>query len=247
DHMVLQQNSEVSIWGTDLPKTKIVVHASWGEDNTVYTDEGGKWKLQMTTGEAGGPYTLEIKGSEKILLQDVLLGEVWLCSGQSNMQMPMKGFNGQPVYKSNDLILNSSNAELRLFHVKKNMSKEPLDDIEGTWQQSSPEVVRDFSAVAYMFGKMLQQKLNVLVGIICSSVGGTRIESWTSKESLNQIDHDIANTSTVEIDRNTPSVLYNAMIHPLVPYGIKGVIWYQGESNRRNYKQYKTLFPAMIN
>lgn len=247
NHMVLQQNSEVSIWGNDLPNTKIEIHASWGEDNTVYSDDDGKWKLQLTTKEAGGPYTLKIHGTEKIQLHDVLLGEVWLCSGQSNMQMPVKGFNGQPVNKSNDIILNSSNTALRLFHVKRNMSKKPLENIEGTWQSSSPEVVRDFSAVAYMYGKMLQEKLNVPVGIICSSVGGTRIESWISKETLSRnSDHNI-HTTTTEIDRNTPSVLYNAMIHPLIPYGIKGVIWYQGESNRRNYKDYKTLFPAMIN
>lgn len=247
DHMVLQRDSNVALWGTDLPNTKIEIQGSWGEENETYADEKGSWELKLKTKEAGGPYTLEIHGSEKIQLQDVMLGEVWLCSGQSNMQMPMKGFNGQPVNGSNDLILESTNTNLRLFHVNKNMSKKPLKGIEGTWQQSTPEVVRNFSAVAYMYGKMLQHKLQVPVGIICSSVGGTRIESWTNKETLIHGGYNYDTSTTAQdIDRHTPSVLYNAMIHPLAPYRIKGVIWYQGESNRSNYQQYETLFPAMI-
>ncbi|MBC9798587.1 sialate O-acetylesterase [Sinomicrobium weinanense] len=248
DHMVLQQNSEVALWGTDKPGTKIEADAGWGGKSTVVTDKHGKWKLSLKTEKAGGPYTVEIRGTEKILLEDVLLGEVWLCSGQSNMEMPIKGFRGQPVNGSNDLVLNSSNPQLRLFHVGRNMSREPLDSCEGTWQQSSPEAVLKFSAVAYLYGKMLQEKINVPVGIICSSFGGTRAEAWTRKKTL--ADEGFGTDTkdhTEKINKNDPSVLYNAMIHPLIPYGIKGVIWYQGESNRGNHGQYAKLFPTMIN
>ncbi|UGU15944.1 sialate O-acetylesterase [Sinomicrobium kalidii] len=249
DHMVLQQNAEVAVWGTDRPNTRIKARTGWGEKSTAVTDESGKWKLSVKTGKAGGPYTLEIKGSEKIVLEDVLLGEVWLCSGQSNMEMPVKGFKGQPVYGSNDLVMNASSPQLRLFHVKRNMSRQPLDTCQGAWQRSSPGTVLNFSAVAYMYGKLLQQQIKVPVGIICSSFGGTRVEAWTSKETLSATGLDVeANRkkNMPEIDKNTSSVLYNGMIRPLIPYGIKGVIWYQGESNRGNHEQYKTLFSAMI-
>ncbi|WP_461533162.1 sialate O-acetylesterase [Sinomicrobium sp.] len=248
DHMVLQRETEVSIWGTDNPDTKISISTEWGEKASAVTDADGKWKLTVKTTDAGDPYTIEIKGSEKIVLSDVLLGEVWLCSGQSNMQMPMKGFNGQPINNSNDIVLNSTNPQLRLFHVKRDMSDNPKENYEGSWKQATPEAVFNFSAVAYMYGSMLQEKLGVPVGIINSSVGGTRVEAWTRNEVLTDPKLGVkVKMGKSEMDKNNASVLYNAMIHPLIPYGIKGVLWYQGESNRGNHEEYKTLFPAMIN
>ncbi len=248
NQMVLQQNAEVLIWGTDKPNTKINIKTSWGGKANTKTDSKGDWKTVIKTINAGGPYSITIKGSNNIELQDILLGEVWLCSGQSNMEMPLSGFPGQPVYGANELIMNSTNNQLRLFHVKRNTSDKPLSSCEGLWKKSTPENTAKFSAVAYTYGKILQEMLKVPVGIICSSVGGTRVEAWTNNKTLiaNGFDfHSIKNPSETTV--NSPSALFNAMISPLIPYTIKGVIWYQGESNRYNAEQYKQLFPAMIN
>ncbi len=248
-HMVLQQNTHVAIWGTDKPNTKITISANWNEKQTTVSDKNGHWKLHIKTGKAGGPFTLKIMGSTNVTLNDILLGEVWLCSGQSNMEMPMNGFAGQPITGSNDILLNSDNDEIRLFNVKRNMSTNPLDTCGGTWHVSNAETVENFSAVAYLYGKMLQEKLKVPVGIICSSVGGTRVEAWTKKEVLEQLkfEYKKKQNPNQKIDKNDPSALFNAMIQPLIPFTIKGVLWYQGESNISNASQYKERFSAMIN
>jgi len=247
DHMVLQQRSNVAVWGHDRPGTRVRVKTSWGIAATTVTGNDGTWKLLIKTGNAGGPYTLTISGSRTITLKDVLLGEVWLCSGQSNMEMPVSGFQGQPVMESNALILNSSNTQLRLYSVKPHREKEPASTCEGSWQAAAPETVAHFSAVAYLYGQQLQKLLNVPVGIICSSVGGTRVEAWTKKEVLAETGFTFSSKKdSVVPDKNDPSVLFNAMIHPLIPFGIKGVVWYQGESNRVNHQQYKDRFSAMI-
>lgn len=248
-HMVLQQNTQVAIWGIDKPNTKITVSANWNEKQTTISDKNGHWKLHINTIKAGGPYTLKVSGSSNVTLTDVLLGEVWLCSGQSNMEMPINGFPGQPVIGSNEIILNSDYPQMRLFTVKKNMSNNPLDSCTGIWQPANPETAGNFSAVAYLYGKILQAKLKVPVGIICSSFGGTRVEAWTKKDVLEQINFEYKKNQnpTEKIDKNDPSVLFNAMIHPLVPFTIKGAIWYQGESNISNASQYEERFSAMIN
>jgi len=249
DHMVLQRNTLVFIWGTDKPNTKIIVKTDWGEKGTVISDNRGKWRLQLKTNNAGGPYTIRINGSSKVIINDVLLGEVWLCSGQSNMARIFRGNGkGEYVSGSNKIVSQSTNPALRMFTVKNNFSPTPLDSCIGKWQQSTPEVTLNFSAVAYSYGKMLQETLGVPVGLILSSVGGTRIESWTSKKALNE-GFPIFNSKIDNISKfggNTPTALYNAMIHPLIPFGIKGVIWYQGETDRNNPEQYAKLFPAMI-
>ncbi|MBD1424189.1 sialate O-acetylesterase [Sphingobacterium arenae] len=247
DHMVLQQHADVAIWGTDKPHTAIKIEASWGEQASVTTNADGTWKTTIKTIAGGGPYTLQVQGSRSISLKDVLLGEVWLCSGQSNMEMPLAGFAGQPVIGANELILNSENENLRLFHVKRNSSAIPLDTCTGIWKNADPGNVAKFSAVAYMYGKILQEKLKIPVGIICSSVGGTRVEAWTNKETLTSNGFDYASIKEpANITVNSPSALFNAMIHPLIPYGIKGAIWYQGESNRNKAELYQTYFQAMI-
>lgn len=247
DQMVLQQNADVAIWGTDKPNTEIHVEGSWGEHATATTSANGTWKTNIKTAAAGGPYTLQVQGSNSLNLKDVLLGEVWLCSGQSNMEMPLAGFAGQPVIGANELILNSENENLRLFHVKRNSSATPLDTCDGLWKSANPSNVTKFSAVAYLYGKILQAKLKIPVGIICSSVGGTRVEAWTNKETLVSNEFDFSSIKDPsEINVNSPSVLFNAMIHPLVPYRIKGVIWYQGETNRNGAEQYQRFFRAMI-
>lgn len=249
DHMVLQRHTNIQVWGTDTPNTAIEVLGSWGAEAQTKTDSKGKWKTSLKTVEAGGPYTLAINGSEKVLLKDILLGEVWLCGGQSNMAMPLKGGPGQHIEGSNTMILNSTNSNLRFFTVKSAVSSIPLNSCKGTWEVSEPKTAANFSAVGYAFGLRLQKHLNVPVGLISSNVGGTPAQAWTPKETITskfpEFDKELKNK---KYTTQTATGLYNAMIQPLVPFSIKGVIWYQGESNAKSKKpgQYAKLFPAMI-
>jgi sialate O-acetylesterase len=247
DNMVLQQNAEVSVWGKDDPGTNIKISASWGEETEVISDRDGRWKTKISTPGAGGPYSMTIKGSEVIVLNDVLTGEVWLCSGQSNMEMPVKGYGNQPITGSNETILQSENAALRVFQIGKNPSAVPLDDIEGKWHAASPAATPDFSATAYFFGELVQEMLGVPVGLIVTSWGGSKAEAWMDRESLNPFD-DIAIPDEVpdQGENQAATILYNGMLHPFIDYHIKGVIWYQGESNRHEATRYRTLFPALI-
>ena len=247
DKMVLQQNENAPIWGMDKPNVTIAVSGSWGKDATTQSDENGKWKLNIQTPSAGGPYSVTIEGSDKRTLSNVLIGEVWLCSGQSNMEMPVKGFSNQPINDSNETILNSKNDQIHLFTVKRNASLSPLDDVEGQWSSADPTSVKDFSATAYFFGKKLQSVLNVPIGLIHTSWGGSTAEAWMDEETLSEFKSIKIPTEIPESRINqTATLLYNAMIHPLIGYSIKGAIWYQGESNASRAEEYKTLFPTMI-
>ncbi|MEX2336258.1 MAG: sialate O-acetylesterase [Fulvivirga sp.] len=247
NNMVLQQNEAVSIWGTDTPETKISIKASWGEKVQTESDAAGKWKVKIETPEAGGPYSLSIKGSEEVLLQDILIGEVWLCSGQSNMEMVLKGYRNQPIIGSNEAILNSGNNLIRVFKAERNASVEPLNDVEGDWTVSGPATSGDFSATAYFFAKKMQKVLDVPVGIITTSWGGSNVETWIDQKTLRNFEDLIIPTSVPEKAPNkVPTLLYNGMLHPFLGFNIKGVLWYQGEANRVNYSEYKDLFSAMI-
>lgn len=248
DHMVLQRNAQVAVWGNDNPNTKINIDASWGESASTTSDEKGNWKLTIKSKEAGGPYIVTIQGSSKVELTDVLLGEVWVCSGQSNMEMPLKGNAGQPIFGSQKAILNSTNDQLRFFKVERVISASPVDDCIGTWNSSKPETSANFSATAYFYGQMLQKQLGVPIGLICSSWGGTPAQAWTPRSV---IDSDFKEFKESMVDESayyqkTPTSLYNGMIHPLIPFTIKGAIWYQGEANKNDAKQYTRLFPAMV-
>ncbi|WP_139957432.1 sialate O-acetylesterase [Flavicella sediminum] len=249
DHMVLQQNTNVSIWGTDKPKTKISIHTTWGETISVSTNKNGNWKATLKTTTAGGPYEVKVTGTSEVILKDVLLGEVWLCSGQSNMEISLKGNPGQPIDGSNHAIATSKNNQLRVFKVAKAMDLTKQEDCEGNWVLSSPNTAAAFSATAYFYGKMLQEQLGVPVGLIISSYGATPAEAWTPMKTIEAEGfNDLIKVAkeTKKINRRTPSVLYNAMIHPLIPYTIKGAIWYQGEGNHKQAKAYQKLFSAMI-
>lgn len=249
DHMVLQQQTEVAIWGKAAQNKTVKLFTSWNQksyDTTV--DNNGNWKLKITTPKAGGPYSITITEGKTIKINDVLIGEVWLCSGQSNMEMPMKGFFNQPIIGSAEAIALSSNPQLRLFTVARNKSLQPLDDVNSNWKYSEPENVANFSATAYFFGLMLQKNLKVPIGLIHSSWGGTRIEPWMSEMGVKNFDFvKLPNKeSTGDFSQQTPTVLFNAMINPFVGYGIRGAIWYQGESNRTNPKAYEKLMPGLI-
>jgi sialate O-acetylesterase len=247
DNMVLQQQQLVSVWGIDSPRTKITVHSSWGENAKVTADENGHWKLKLQTPVAGGPYTLVIKGSKELTLKNVLIGEVWFCSGQSNMEMPVKGYNNQPVIGSNESILSSRNDNIRFLNTPRSVSITPLYDAKGEWKAASAATTGSFSATAYYFAKKLQAVLGVPVGIIQSAWGASTIESWMDKQTLS----DFKNVTIPEklpdsLPNRTPTIMYSSMLHPYIGYTIKGVLWYQGEANRENANEYQALFSSMI-
>ena len=249
DNMVLQQQTDVAIWGTAKPSAMVMVTTSWNKKRyAAQAEQDGKFRLKVSTTKAGGPYEITINDGKEVKLKNILLGEVWVCSGQSNMEMPMKGFKNQPITGSNQAIAESDNAEIRLFTVTKKTSLTPLNDFTGSWSEASPETVSQFSATAYYFGRMLQKVLKVPVGLINSSWGGTRIEPWISETGIKNFKWvKLPDPSaTGNISQQTPTVLFNAMINPMVGYGIRGAIWYQGEANRNEPKEYQQLLPGMV-
>ncbi len=187
--MVLQQQQEVAFWGEYTPGYEVIIFASWGEEISTKADSNGKWKLKLVTPVAGGPYSVKIETRDStIVLNDVQVGEVWLASGQSNMEMPLRG------WPPNDLILNSDQEiaeanypQIRMLTVARNLSETPLDTVSGKWILSTPETAGDFSATAFFFARRLRKELDVPVGIIHSSWGGTVAEAWTSEEQLRML------------------------------------------------------------
>lgn len=247
--MVLQQQTTVNIWGKAEPNKKVTLSTSWNKQkyNTM-ADAEGNWKLSVATIAAGGPYNIVISDGKTLTLSNVMLGEVWLCSGQSNMEMPMKGFSGQPIEGGTLDILNSANTQIRIYTAARKADFEPQYDLVGSWQQARPETVRDFSATAYYFGRLLQQQLQVPVGLIVSSWGGSSIEAWMTEEMLKDFPQVKIpeKTKIPERPQHTPTVLYQCMMHPLVGYSVKGFLWYQGESNRNRAESYAAMFRKMI-
>jgi sialate O-acetylesterase len=248
-NMVLQQQTRAAIWGKASTNSTVRLTTSW--DRKSYTTKAaadGRWSATVSTPVAGGPYEITISDGKEVKLTNVLIGEVWVCSGQSNMALHMKGGKNQPVLGSNEAIARSKNPNIRLITVTEKISLEPLDDFSGSWMTCEPESVSEFSATAYFFGRMLNEIMDVPVGLINTSAGGTRIEPWTGINELKKIDFvKLPDRQAVEnMSRQTPTVLFNAMINPIVGYGIRGVIWYQGEANRNSPKQYEILMPALI-
>ncbi len=190
DHMVLQQKSHSPIWGTCDPGIIVTIEPSWGESVSVRTDKSGKWQGDLKTPEYGGPYTIAIKARKSMLVvSDVLIGEVWLCSGQSNMEMPLEGFSSRDTINYSQSEINQANfPNLRMYTVEKAISFTPLDSCSGSWQVCTPEVARAFSATAYFFGRQLQNELDIPIGLIHSSWGGTPAESWTSTRYLASVE-----------------------------------------------------------
>ena len=189
DHMVLQQKEEVAFWGTYTPNKRVTVSGSWGEESTTNVAENGNWKLKLTTPKAGGPYKVNITTNDSIIvINDVLIGEVWLASGQSNMEMPLKGWPpSDPIKNSEEEIANAQYSNIRMFDVANRFSLDKEARVKGNWTVCSPEVAGDFSASAYFFARRLNQELNVPIGIINSTWGGTPAESWVSVEGLKNL------------------------------------------------------------
>lgn len=251
-HMVLQRNTTVVLWGWADADEKITIKTSWlKKPLSLKADDSGNWRVQVKTNDSKVPHTITIKdNASKIVLEDILFGEVWLCSGQSNMFQPVKGYSqNQPTANAMMAQAKAKFANVRLFSVDKKNSKEPLSDLKGykAWEKANEENVMDFSAIGWFFGQQLQEILDVPVGIIHSSYGGTPIRAWMSKEALSlYLEVNLADLELKEKTANEPTILYNAMIHPLIPYTIKGALWYQGEANRRDPAGYKKYLSAMV-
>ena len=244
--MVLQQRTQANLWGWATPQKKITIVTSWNNKTyTGYSSSDGKWDIKVETPEAGGPYTITISDGQPMVLSNVLIGEVWICAGQSNVQMPVKGFVGQPVIGSCDAIAMASPKEnIRLLTVSRKESIDLQDDCQSTsWMETTPSNVKEFSAVAYFFAKYIQNILQVPIGIISSAAGGTNIERWMDKNDYLAI---YPNKSIDEVKNVRAGELYNTMIYPLHSFNIKGIVWYQGESNVLNPHEYKQLFTKMV-
>ncbi len=290
DHMVLQQKSKVMVWGWAKPGEKVTLHDSWSNKNvSTISGTDGQWKAMLSTPAAGGPYTLNFKGENAIELKDVFIGEVWLCSGQSNMVFSLKSSDN-----AKQEIQKADYPNIRYYSVNRQYGTKPFDDAPGsTWEKTSSQTAGSFSAVAYYFAKKLQDTLKVPVGIVYAAWGGTPAEAWTPNELLH---HD--KSLSIYIDRwkkiqqdagkdsvayknamqqweqksndsskgkvtlkkpvepqsvyyfkrpwREPGVLFNGMINPVIPYKMKGVLWYQGESNVSFADEYEYLFSKMI-
>ncbi len=289
DNMVLQQNAKVNLWGWASPNEKISIQLGWqNAPLEIVANSDGKWKVIVDTPQGSETaYSIKIDATNKIVLNNILIGEVWICSGQSNMFFPVGKEEGTwktGVKNYEEEVINANYPNIRLFTVLTNASPKPLDDVAGSWAACSPNSIKTFSAVAYFFGRDLYQKLKIPIGLISSSWGGTKAEAWTSQAVLEGtpdflpiLEEDAKNekiyqekletyylnlknerlTNNNDLSKSllkkpkkeankTSYVLYNAMLYPLINYTMKGVIWYQGESNSGQAYLYRTLFPAMV-
>ncbi|RDV14986.1 sialate O-acetylesterase [Pontibacter diazotrophicus] len=247
DHMVLQQNAEVTIWGSGKSGEEVTVTGSW-DNKPVKTKASNlaKWSVKLKTPAAGGPYTVTIKGYNTIVINDVLTGEVWLASGQSNMEWSAAA----GIDKAEQEIPKANYPEIRFFSVAHQTADGPQLDLKGEWVVSTPETMKHFSAIGYFFGRELHHELNVPVGVINSSWGGTPGEVWVNPEVIAGdpvLTKAAAQQKEVEYGPIQPGKAYHAMIAPLIPYRIAGALWYQGESNTSAPEAYATLLPALIN
>lgn len=295
DNMVLQQKQDIPVWGKADPGEKVIVKLS-GQQIITYADEFGDWQVRLLPMEAGGPFEMTLQATEVAKFVNVMIGEVWLCSGQSNMEMGIS-----LVENGKQAIAEANNTAIRLFHIRQKTSGYPIFDVNtaGGWKVCSPESLDNgaewggFSAIAYFFAQEIQKELKVPIGVIDSSWGGTRIEPWIPVEgfalvpSLDNViklidEADITYQKNVgawfdKIECWTKSVqkvnlikpkqplplepewpvhplnyyaqptsIYNAMIYPLVPYGIRGVLWYQGEENIDDGSCYYEKMRALI-
>lgn len=251
DNMVLQQNAMVNLWGKATPKAKVTITVSWAPLNRVQTtaDKDGRWEAKVDTPAATfEPQTIKIRDEETLTLSNVLIGDVWVCSGQSNMEMPVKGFERQPVENSLQYILSAGKEanRIRMFSVKRNRSFEEQEDCEGQWLVASPESVANMSATAYFFALNIVNAIDIPIGIINTSWGGTRVESWMPQAAL----EDILSAEQIAKKKDAhsikPTELYCAMIAPIRNFSAKGFLWYQGCSNLADNDHYDTMMARMV-
>ena len=284
-HMVLQRDRPIHVWGWSEPGEKVTV-ALHGVSRTTTGDGLGEWSLYLPPEPAGGPFQLTIASTNTIVLDDVLIGDVWFASGQSNMEMPLKGFTGAAVKDSAEEIRQANHTDIRLLHVPHKASDFPLRNVDSSWTVCTPETAANFSAAAYFFGRDLAAKEHVPIGLIDATWGGTVAEAWLSLGAIasdaslmplfgtraHMIDSQAQILAIVMKERREdaaarsagqpppqhpwhpdpaswgPAALFNGMVAPEVGYAIKGVIWYQGESNSRLAfaPLYERVFRALI-
>ena len=249
DHAVMQRDAEVKLWGWCPSVWDLKIVCSWAPNDTVHvsSDKYKYWETYINTPKAEGPHAIRFYGWEGKLcaeVKDILMGETWLCSGQSNMEYCFK-------WRVDDITDRSTlfdNKKIRFFKVAKSSSAYPVERIQGKWEICSPETAEDFSVVAFCFGKRLNEELgNLPIGLIGSYWGGTAIEPWMDEFTLR---HEKLEEKTKALTAGwaptANSSLYNAMIHPIINYTIAGVVWYQGEANNERHQDYGVMFDAMI-
>lgn len=249
--MVLQQNAEARLWGWADPRAVVRIETSWGETCTVKSDADGRWTARVKT-PAGSyePQRITFTSGGQVTLDNVLVGEVWFAGGQSNMEMPLKGFSNCPIAGANEIIARAGAYSNRLRYVKIPLTAAytPQERVAGVWRPCTVETAPDFTATGYFFAELLNSVLDVPVGIVDCTWGGTRVESWTNREILETYpDVDLSHEALGSMaDWLRPMVMYNGMLHPVAGYTVRGFLWYQGESNVNQYKDYAVRLSKMV-
>ena len=253
DGMVLQQKSSVPLHGTATAGAKVTINASWTKKAVVTkADADGAWSATLNTPTYGGPFTITVSDGTPLTLSNVLVGEVWVCAGQSNMEMPMKGFRGQPTHGTADMILSASpRLNIRLLQQKNDWATTEKPEIEPVkWTTATTDAVAEFSAVGYVFGKTIYDALDVPVGLIQCDWSMSTIETWMPRTTFEAKFPEISLPAVDGKDfgwiQGTPTLAWNAMVAPWKGFPVAGVIWFQGEANTANAERYSRLFPAMV-
>ena len=242
DHAVLQRETVVPVWGWGKPGSTVQVSGSWnGQTISGKVADDGSWRVSLTTGAGGGPYTLSVRcGKESKTVFDIALGEVWICSGQSNMEMPVSGFGFQEVEGATEAILAAPEtaSQIRVLNIKTPKKTEPVADIDAVWAYSDGEVTARTSAVAYFFARRLAKSMGVPVGIVVNAWGGSRIEPWMTRGMIDAAGISAEERAAIDAiqeqpDRwpETPELIWNGRVAPIAGYAAKGILWYQGCSN----------------
>ncbi len=255
DNMVLQQQTDARLWGWADPNATITVRTSWNDKTyQAKADKDGKWLTSVLTPEAGyTAYTIEISDGTPVVLNNILIGEVWFCSGQSNMEMPLAGFDNCPIEGANEEIALASRWKgIRVATVGRDGKTAPADRCRGKWETSCPENAPRFSATAFFFARMVNKVLDIPVGIINCSWGGSSVEGWLPKEIVStypdiNLERDIRKVQPGDWWHwMSPTIMYNGMLKPLQNYTIKGFLWYQGEANVGRHKTYAERLKTMV-
>jgi sialate O-acetylesterase len=247
DNMVLQRNSEVTIWGWASALEPVTLTTSWSEKSyTTKANNQAYWEITITTPDIREPQEIFLKGYNEVKISNVLLGEVWLLSGQSNMEW---SFNSG-IDHEEEAMANANNSRIRFFSVVQQSAEYPQNDLVGKWEESTEASMKNFSAIGHFFGQKLNKELEgIPIGLINSSWGGTPAEAWMPKKRFEK-DSLLAQASEIlkEVPwgPHEPAKIFNAMISPITSFQIKGILWYQGESNTDNAQYYEMIFSELI-
>lgn len=240
NNMILQQNAEANLWGWDKPGTEVNVTASWSSQKwTAKTDKDGKWQVKVQTPKASyTPLSITFDDGEPVTLSNILAGEVWVCAGQSNMEMPVKGFGNCPVEGYNKAVVEANQYKgIHYVKIPSVMSNKPLDDASCEWKEISPETVGEASATGYFFAQVVNKALDIPVGLVMANKGGTRVESWLDRDYLKKNTKEetdsakIVKSKKFKWDFHYPLLWGNGTFHPILNYTVKGILFYQGCSN----------------